>query len=54
MNFVVKIKEISFRFYRTYNVHNLKKVTSREARVIRLYTLLNAMFNIKAPQPPLK
>jgi hypothetical protein len=54
MNFVVKIKKYLLRFYRTYNVHNLMKVTSREARVIRFYMLLNSMFNIKAPQPPLK
>jgi hypothetical protein len=53
MNFAVKIKKYLFRFERTYNVDNLMKVTSSEARVIRLYTLLNSMFNIKAPQPPL-
>jgi hypothetical protein len=30
------------------------KETSREAVVIRLYTLPNLMFSIKAPQQPLK
>jgi hypothetical protein len=51
MTFVVKIKEISFLVLRDLKCPQPQEGNIQRSQGVRLYTPLNAIFNIKAPPP---